>query len=103
MDGISRRSKTNKFLMSFSLYPTYFDIKSEEETLKNVDLLASLATSFAKKDLPVPGGPYNNMPRNGLRLPENSRGNRKGRMTASLSKPLAVYNPATSEHLTFVL
>lgn len=36
--------------------PIHFDTRSELETEKKV-LFASVATAFAKKDLPVPGGP----------------------------------------------
>ena len=31
-------------------------MRSDEDTLKNVELLASVATALAKYDLPVPGG-----------------------------------------------
>jgi hypothetical protein len=48
--------------------PIHFDTRSELETLKNV-LFASVATAFARNDLPVPGGPYSRMPRHGVRLP----------------------------------
>lgn len=36
--------------------PSHFDTKSDDETEKNVELLASVATAFAKYDFPVPGG-----------------------------------------------
>jgi len=49
-------ASANKFLISFSLSPTYLLIKSEEETEKNVPS-ASVAQAFAKNVLPVPGGP----------------------------------------------
>jgi hypothetical protein len=39
-----------------SLSPIHFEIKSLELTEKNVEF-ASVATAFAKYDLPVPGGP----------------------------------------------
>lgn len=42
--------------MSFSLYPTYLLIRSEDETEKNVPS-AYVAHAFAKNVLPVPGGP----------------------------------------------
>jgi hypothetical protein len=35
-------------LISFSDYPTYLDIKSDEETLKNVPPCCSVAQAFAK-------------------------------------------------------
>lgn len=40
----------------FSLSPSHFDTRSEEDTEKNVELPASVATAFAKYDFPVPGG-----------------------------------------------
>ena len=40
----------------FSLSPNHFETRSAEDTEKNVELLASVATAFARKDLPVPGG-----------------------------------------------
>ena len=36
------------------LSPNHLDTRSELETEKKVELLASVATAFAKKDLPVP-------------------------------------------------
>ena len=56
------------------------EIKSAELTEKNVES-ASVATAYAKNDFPVPGGPYNSIPLNGLRLPVNSCGNNVGIMT----------------------
>ncbi len=38
-------------------YPTYFDIKSEADTLKNVPPFIYVAHAFAKNVFPVPGGP----------------------------------------------
>lgn len=43
-------------LMSFSVSPTYLLVRSAEETEKKVEL-ASVAQAFARKVLPVPGGP----------------------------------------------
>ena len=40
----------------FSLSPSHFETRSDDDTLKNVELLASVTTAFARKDLPVPGG-----------------------------------------------
>lgn len=40
----------------FSDYPTYFDIKSDAEILKNVPPFIYVAHAFAKKVFPVPGG-----------------------------------------------
>lgn len=49
--------------------PSHFDIKSDEETEKNVELFASVATAFAIYDFPVPGGPKSRIPRHGFRFP----------------------------------
>jgi hypothetical protein len=68
-------------------------------TLKNV-LFASVATAFAKKLFPVPGGPYRRIPFQGVRLPVKRWGNLIGRMTASLRDSLAAERPATSDHWT---
>lgn len=77
--------------------------------------LASVATAFAKYDLPVPGGyrherkirtrlkntPYNKIPLQGVRLPVNRCGNFIGKMTASFNASLAASKPATSLQWTF--
>lgn len=47
-------------------------MRSEEETEKKVELLASVATALARYDFPVPGGPNSRMPLHGVRLPENT-------------------------------
>jgi hypothetical protein len=44
-------------LRVFYDYPTYFDIKSDAEILKNVPPLISVAHALARKVFPVPGGP----------------------------------------------
>jgi hypothetical protein len=41
--------------------------------LKNVDL-HSVATAFARRVFPFPGGPYNRMPLVGARIPVNISG-----------------------------
>lgn len=48
-------------------------MRSEEETEKKVELLASVATALARYDFPVPGGPKSKMPLQGVRLPENKQ------------------------------
>jgi len=83
-----------------SLSPIHLLTKSELLTLKNV-LFASVATALARKDLPVPGGPYIRIPLQGVRFPVNSCGNLIGKMTASFNASFAVSSPATSSHLTF--
>ena len=40
----------------FSDSPTYFDIKSDAETLKNVPFFCYVTHAFAKYVFPVPGG-----------------------------------------------
>lgn len=87
-------------LMSFSLYPTYLLIKSEEETEKKVPS-ASVAQALAKYVFPVPGGPYKRIPFQGLRLPVKISLNRIGKMTAYFKAFLAFYSPETSSHLIF--
>lgn len=54
--GLCCLASSNRFLTSFSDSPSHFDTKSDEETEKNVELLASVATALAKYDFPVPGG-----------------------------------------------
>lgn len=56
IEGFFYLAALNRAFISFSLSPTYLLIKSEEETEKNVPS-ASVAQAFAKKVLPVPGGP----------------------------------------------
>lgn len=48
-------------------------MRSEEETEKKVELLASVATALARYDFPVPGGPKSRMPLHGVRLPEKQK------------------------------
>lgn len=45
----------NSVLISFSDSPTYFEIRSEEEMEKKVEL-AWVAQALARNVLPVPGG-----------------------------------------------
>mmetsp|Transcript_11955 Transcript_11955/g.21720 ORF Transcript_11955/g.21720 Transcript_11955/m.21720 type:complete len:221 (-) Transcript_11955:192-854(-) len=93
------RAISNKFLTKRSLSPCHLLTRSAEETAKKVEL-ASVATAFAKYDLPVPGGPYNRIPLNGRRFPVNNCGNRVGRITVSFSDSFARSRPATSSHFT---
>ena len=58
MDGLCVRARSNRFRTNFSDSPSHLDTKSEDDTEKNVELFASVATAFAKYDFPVPGG-YN--------------------------------------------
>jgi hypothetical protein len=74
-------------------------IKSEDETEKNVPS-ASVAQAFARKVLPVPGGPYSKIPFQGFLLPVKIYLNLIGNMTASLRAFFAFSKPETSSHLT---
>lgn len=56
MLGLWERASSNKFLTNFSDSPSHLDTRSDEETEKNVELFASVATALAKYDFPVPGG-----------------------------------------------
>mmetsp|Transcript_14438 Transcript_14438/g.31822 ORF Transcript_14438/g.31822 Transcript_14438/m.31822 type:complete len:207 (+) Transcript_14438:896-1516(+) len=100
IEGLDSLAISNICFTSFSLSPCHLDTKSELLIAKKV-LSASVATALARKDLPVPGGPYSRIPFQGLRLPVNSCGKRVGRMTASFSASLAISSPATSSHFTF--
>lgn len=57
MLGRSFLAMLNSALRVFSDSPTYFDIKSDAEMLKNVPPFIYVAQAFARKVLPVPGGP----------------------------------------------
>ena len=98
--GLYFLAMLNKDLRVFSASPTYFDIKSEEETLKNVPPCIYVAHAFAKKVLPVPGGPYSNIPFHGVLSPTKTYGNLIGKMTASCNTFLACSSPPTSSHET---
>ena len=50
--------------------PTNLEIKSDDETEKNVPS-ASVAQAFARKVFPVPGGPNIRIPFHGVRAPSN--------------------------------
>mmetsp|Transcript_4290 Transcript_4290/g.5123 ORF Transcript_4290/g.5123 Transcript_4290/m.5123 type:complete len:210 (+) Transcript_4290:675-1304(+) len=93
------RANSNKLRTSRSDSPCHLETRSEEDTEKNVES-ASVATAFAKYDLPVPGGPYNRIPLKGRRFPVNNCGKRVGIMTVSLRLSLADVKPATSDHWT---
>ena len=56
MLGRSLLAILNKALSVFSDYPTYFDIRSDAEILKNVPPFIYVAQALAKNVLPVPGG-----------------------------------------------
>ena len=52
---------SKRILTNFSDSPRYFEVSVEEDTLKNV-VPHSVATAFAKRVFPVPGGPTINTP-----------------------------------------
>ena len=56
--------------------------------------------TLARKDLPVPGGPYSSTPAQGLRSSSKKVGNMRGRMTASFRAALATSSPTTLSHCT---
>lgn len=56
IDGFFSRANSNNYLTSLSDSPCHLLTRSEEETEKKV-LSHSVAQAFAKKLLPVPGGP----------------------------------------------
>ena len=56
MDGFFFLARANNALIRRSLSPTYFEIKSELDIEKNVEL-HSVAQALAINVLPVPGGP----------------------------------------------
>ena len=88
IEGFFSLAISNKFLINFSDSPTHFEIKSEEEIEKKV-ASDSVAHAFAKKVLPVPGGPYKRIPFHGFLEPVNNSGNLTGRITASCKAFLA--------------
>ena len=57
MLGLSFLACSKSALKVFSDSPTYLDIKSDAEMLKNVPPCISVAQALAKNVLPVPGGP----------------------------------------------
>ena len=55
-DGAYALARANKVLSNFSLSPIHLDTKLDAEILKNLQL-HSVATAFANKVFPLPGGP----------------------------------------------
>lgn len=100
MEGFFSLAILNRVLIIFSDSPTYLEIKSAAEIEKNV-ASHSVAQALAKNVLPVPGGPYNNIPFQGVLVPTNICGNLIGKITASCKAFLAFSRPATSSHLIF--
>mmetsp|Transcript_32427 Transcript_32427/g.47307 ORF Transcript_32427/g.47307 Transcript_32427/m.47307 type:complete len:242 (-) Transcript_32427:256-981(-) len=101
IDGLLSRASSKSVLTIFSLSPSHLEVRSAEETDRNV-AAASVATALARKLLPVPGGPYSMMPLQGLRPePSNNCGKLIGKITASFSASFACSRPAMSSHLTF--
>lgn len=82
IEGFLSRASLKRVLISFSDSPTHFEIRSDEEIEKNVPS-HSVAQAFARKVLPVPGGPYKRIPFQGFLEPVNIYGNLMGSITAS--------------------
>lgn len=99
IEGFLSRAILNNYLINFSDSPIHLLTKSADETEKKVPS-HSVAQALARKDLPVPGGPYNKIPLQGWRVSSKSCGKRMGKMTASLRPSLAPSRPDTSDHLT---
>mmetsp|Transcript_22520 Transcript_22520/g.52515 ORF Transcript_22520/g.52515 Transcript_22520/m.52515 type:complete len:219 (-) Transcript_22520:209-865(-) len=97
--GCSSVATANKARTSFSPCPCHFEVREEAEIEKNVQL-ASVATAFASKVLPVPGGPNNKSPLGGERMPVKRSGRDAGRITISSSVFLATERPAISSQHT---
>ena len=55
-DGAYALARVNKVLSNFSLSPIHLETKLDAEILKNLQL-HSVATAFANKVFPLPGGP----------------------------------------------
>ena len=83
--GAFSLASSNTSLTILAPSPMYFLTNSEATTLMNVAFV-SLATAFASKVLPVPGGPYNRIPLGGS-IPtfSNNSGCFKGNSTVSLT------------------
>lgn len=81
IEGFFSLAIVNNYFMSLSDSPTYLEMRSEELTEMNVPS-HSVAHAFAKKVLPVPGGPYSRIPIQGFRAPLNRSGKRIGNITA---------------------
>jgi len=64
MEGLRSLAMLNSYLMSRSDSPIHLLTKSEDEIEKKVPS-HSVAQALARKDLPVPGGPYKRIPLQG--------------------------------------
>lgn len=99
-DDSSYLAISNSALTSLSDSPTYLEIRSDDDTAKNVDL-HSAASAFAMKVFPVPGTPYSRIAFHGSRFPTKRCGISFGNITASVSAYLALSRPATSLNVMF--
>merc|ERR1712079_10039 len=102
MEGLRSLAILKSCLMRRSDSPIHLDTRSEEEIEKKVPS-HSVAHALARKDLPVPGGPYKRIPLQGCRTSSKSCGNLIGRTTASFRPSFAYSSPETSSQLTFGL
>mmetsp|Transcript_12556 Transcript_12556/g.35920 ORF Transcript_12556/g.35920 Transcript_12556/m.35920 type:complete len:312 (+) Transcript_12556:340-1275(+) len=103
-DGASLRAKLKVADTSLLLSPNHLSIMEERRTLTKVARL-SLAIALASIVFPVPGCPYNKIPRGGVTRPESER-NRSGRSngstTRSHSSVLMGSIPPTSRNVTSI-
>ena len=67
IEGFRSRAISNRFFTSFSLSPCHLEMRSDDDTEKNVES-ASVATALASSDFPVPGGPKSRIPDHGVRF-----------------------------------
>jgi hypothetical protein len=71
IEGFLARASSKSYLTSLSDSPCHLLTRSDEDTEKKV-LSHSVAQALAKKDLPVPGGPYSKIPAQGFLAPLKS-------------------------------
>ena len=102
IEGLRSLAMLKSCLIKRSDSPIHLETRSEEEMEKKVPS-HSVAQALAKKDLPVPGGPYKRIPLQGWRTSSKSCGNLIGRTTASFNPSLAPSRPETSSQLTLGL
>ncbi len=90
----------NTSLIPFSDSPTHLDNNSGPLILMKLDSDV-VATAFAIKVFPVPGGPYNKRPLGGLTSPSvNNSGYLSGHSTTWDSSSLTLDNPPISSQVT---
>src|SRR6056297_3368573 len=100
MEGADIRAFLKTSRMAFSLSPTHFEKISGPFTVKKF-ISDSVATAFATKVFPHPGGPYKRIPFNGL-IPAflYKCGYIRGHSTDSINSFLTLSKPPISSQLT---